>query len=206
MSWRRPGVNGRRGPNPEHQPRRSDLEHISSPVLPRLRVEGSGREGRSSARTPCSLPHRSCVVATDDLDRRCCFRHRLTVVPPPERIGLSLPRTGAGSAACSMIPRRCGWIASRLEGVSRVGELSGVALECRNPALLADFYSELTGWPVGYRDPDWCSVGQSEKASLHLSFQRAPSHEPPTWPDPVSLCRFTSTFGATTSMRPSGPC
>ena len=34
MSWRRPGVNGRRGPNPEHQPRRSDLEHISSPVLP----------------------------------------------------------------------------------------------------------------------------------------------------------------------------
>jgi hypothetical protein len=69
---------------------------------------------------------------------------------------------------------------------SRVGELSGVALECRKPALLADFYSELTGWPVVYNDPDGCSVGQSEKASPHLSFQRAPSHEPPTWPDPVS--------------------
>jgi catechol 2,3-dioxygenase-like lactoylglutathione lyase family enzyme len=85
-----------------------------------------------------------------------------------------------------MIRRRCGWIASRLRSVSRVGELSGVALECRNPALLADFYSELTGWPVVYNDPDWYSVGQSEKASLHLSFQRAPSHEPPTWPDPAS--------------------
>jgi Glyoxalase-like domain len=70
--------------------------------------------------------------------------------------------------------------------VSRVGELSGVALECRNPALLADFYSELTGWPVVYNDPDWCSVGQSEKASLHLSFQRAPSHEPSAGPDPAS--------------------
>jgi len=70
--------------------------------------------------------------------------------------------------------------------VSRVGELSGVALECRDPAALADFYSELTGWPVVYNDPDWCSVGQSDKASFHLSFQRAPSHEPPTWPDPAS--------------------
>jgi catechol 2,3-dioxygenase-like lactoylglutathione lyase family enzyme len=85
-----------------------------------------------------------------------------------------------------MIRRRCGWIVSRLRSVSHVGELSGVALECRDPALLADFYSELTGWPVVYNDPDWCSVGQSEKASLHLSFQRAPSHEPPTWPDPAS--------------------
>jgi catechol 2,3-dioxygenase-like lactoylglutathione lyase family enzyme len=70
--------------------------------------------------------------------------------------------------------------------VSRVGELSGVALECRDPAVLAGFYSGLTGWPVVYNDPDWYSVGQSEKASFHLSFQRSPRHEPPTWPDPAS--------------------
>src|SRR6266545_2982845 len=101
-------------------------------------------------------------------------------------MGLSLPRTSAGSAACSMIRRRCGWIASRLRSVSRVGELSSVALECRNPALLADFYSELTGWPVVHADPDWYSIGEGERAGFHLSFQRSPGHQPPTWPDPAS--------------------
>jgi catechol 2,3-dioxygenase-like lactoylglutathione lyase family enzyme len=67
-----------------------------------------------------------------------------------------------------------------------VGQLSGVALECRDPAALADFYSRLTGWPVVYAYADWCSVGESETADFHLSFQRAPGHRPPTWPDPAS--------------------
>ena len=75
---------------------------------------------------------------------------------------------------------------TRLEDVKGVGRLSGVALECRDPAALADFYRRLTGWPVTYEHPDWCSVGESEEASFHLSFQRAPGHEPPTWPDPAS--------------------
>jgi catechol 2,3-dioxygenase-like lactoylglutathione lyase family enzyme len=66
------------------------------------------------------------------------------------------------------------------------GRLSGVALECRDPAVLAEFYSRLTGWPVVYRSPDWCSLGESEGAAFHLSFQRAPGHRPPTWPDPAS--------------------
>jgi hypothetical protein len=74
--------------------------------------------------------------------------------------------------------------------VSRVGELSGVALECRNPPVLAEFYSELTGWPVVYNDPDWYSVGQSAEASFHLSFQRSPGHQPPMWPDPASSMQF----------------
>jgi hypothetical protein len=73
-----------------------------------------------------------------------------------------------------------------LSGVSHVGELSGVTLECRDPAVLAAFYSELTGWPIVYSDPDWYSVGSGEKASFHLSFQRSPDHQPPTWPDPTS--------------------
>ena len=28
--------------------------------------------------------------------------------------------------------------------------------------------------------------GESENAGFHLSFQRAPGHQPPTWPDPAS--------------------
>jgi catechol 2,3-dioxygenase-like lactoylglutathione lyase family enzyme len=67
-----------------------------------------------------------------------------------------------------------------------VGQLSGVALECRDPAALADFYSRLTEWPVVHANADWYSVGESENAGFHLSFQRSPGHQPPTWPDPAS--------------------
>lgn len=71
-----------------------------------------------------------------------------------------------------------------------VGRLSGVALECTDPAALADFYSRLTGWPVVFADPDWYSIGESEQASFHLSFQRSAGHQPPTWPDPASSMQF----------------
>jgi len=68
--------------------------------------------------------------------------------------------------------------------------LSGVALECRDPRELAEFYSALTGWPVVYSDDDWCSLGETDDATFHLSFQRAPGHQPPTWPDPASSMQF----------------
>ena len=67
-----------------------------------------------------------------------------------------------------------------------VGSLSGIALECPDPAALAEFYRHITGWPVVYASPDWYSLGPSRDASLHLSFQRAPGHRPPSWPDPAS--------------------
>lgn len=66
-----------------------------------------------------------------------------------------------------------------------VGSLSGVALECRDPAALAAFYSAVTGWPVVHSDADWYSIGAPDGA-FHLSFQLAPGHEAPTWPDPAS--------------------
>ncbi len=69
-----------------------------------------------------------------------------------------------------------------------IGELSGFALECPDPAGLAAFYSEVTGWPVVYRSKDWCSVGASE--DFHLSFQRSVDYVPPTWPDPHSSMQF----------------
>ena len=67
-----------------------------------------------------------------------------------------------------------------------IGELSGMALDCPDPAALAGFYSELTGLPVVYTSPDWCSIGERVDAGFHLSFQRAPQYRPPTWPDPHS--------------------
>jgi catechol 2,3-dioxygenase-like lactoylglutathione lyase family enzyme len=67
-----------------------------------------------------------------------------------------------------------------------IGDLSGVALDCPDPAALAEFYSRLTGWPVVYSSPDWCSIGERIDTGFHLSFQLAPRYEPPTWPDPRS--------------------
>jgi catechol 2,3-dioxygenase-like lactoylglutathione lyase family enzyme len=74
--------------------------------------------------------------------------------------------------------------------MSSIASLSGVALECTDPAVLAGFYSRLTGWPVVFASPDWCSVGTGRDAELHLSFQRAPGYQPPTWPDPASSMQF----------------
>jgi catechol 2,3-dioxygenase-like lactoylglutathione lyase family enzyme len=70
------------------------------------------------------------------------------------------------------------------------GRLSGIALECRDPAALAAFYGAFTGWPIVYADAEWYSVGTDENAEFHLSFQLAPGHEPPTWPDPASSMQF----------------
>ncbi|GAB3413128.1 VOC family protein [Flindersiella endophytica] len=70
------------------------------------------------------------------------------------------------------------------------GRLSGVALECPEPLALAQFYSSLTGLPIVYSSADWCSIGESEEAAFHLSFQRAPGYQPPVWPDEASSMQF----------------
>lgn len=67
-----------------------------------------------------------------------------------------------------------------------LGRVSGVVLECRDPSVLAAFYSRLTEWPVTFAEDDWYSIGETADAEFHLSFQRSPDHRPPTWPDPAS--------------------
>ena len=64
-----------------------------------------------------------------------------------------------------------------------IGRLESVVLDCRDPHALARFYSELLGWPVVRVDGDWVEIGDGR--SLRLSFQLAPDHQPPTWPDPA---------------------
>jgi len=71
-----------------------------------------------------------------------------------------------------------------------IGRLSGIALECADPATLADFYSRVTGWPIVYADDGWVSIGDGRDADLHLSFQRSPGYRPPTWPDAASSMQF----------------
>jgi catechol 2,3-dioxygenase-like lactoylglutathione lyase family enzyme len=74
--------------------------------------------------------------------------------------------------------------------MSRIGRLSGIALECPDPAALAAFYRDVTGWPIVYTSPEWYSIGEGADAELHLSFQLAPDFQPPTWPDPASSMQF----------------
>jgi catechol 2,3-dioxygenase-like lactoylglutathione lyase family enzyme len=70
-----------------------------------------------------------------------------------------------------------------------IGTLSGIALECPDPRALAAFYRGITGWPVTFDSGDWVSLGP-EGALWHLSFQRAPGYQPPTWPDEASSMQF----------------
>ena len=67
-----------------------------------------------------------------------------------------------------------------------IAQLGGVVLECPDPRSLASFYSQLMGWAVIYGDDDWFMLGESDAQSVKLSFQRAPGHKPPVWPDPTS--------------------
>jgi catechol 2,3-dioxygenase-like lactoylglutathione lyase family enzyme len=64
-----------------------------------------------------------------------------------------------------------------------IGELHSVVLDTRDPHGLARFYSELLGWPVVRVDGDWVDIGDGQ--GRQLSFQHAPGHQPPRWPDPA---------------------
>jgi len=63
-----------------------------------------------------------------------------------------------------------------------IGRLASVVIDCPDPPTLARFYSELLGLPITQADDDWIDI--SDGATRRLSFQLAPGHQPPQWPDP----------------------
>lgn len=69
-----------------------------------------------------------------------------------------------------------------------IGTLEAVVLEAREPRELARFYSELLGLPITRVDDDWVDIGDA--TTTRLSFQLAPDHQPPRWPDPASSMQF----------------
>lgn len=64
-----------------------------------------------------------------------------------------------------------------------IGRLHTVVLDCPDPQGLAEFYVTLTGMVVLDADPDWVTLRGAD--GVRLGFQRAPGHQPPTWPDPA---------------------
>ncbi|HTJ35762.1 MAG TPA: VOC family protein [Dactylosporangium sp.] len=62
-----------------------------------------------------------------------------------------------------------------------IARLSTVVLDTSDPHGLARFYSELLDLPITKVDGDWIDIGDG---SARVSFQLAPNHIPPQWPDP----------------------
>jgi catechol 2,3-dioxygenase-like lactoylglutathione lyase family enzyme len=64
--------------------------------------------------------------------------------------------------------------------VAAIGRLSIVALDCRDPRVLAALYSAITGWEIEDDDGEWVQLRSD--GDVTLAFQLAPDHEPPVWP------------------------
>ncbi len=61
-----------------------------------------------------------------------------------------------------------------------VAEYTLVAVDCPDPAALADFYAEVLGGDVTHDSDDWYELVAPSGA--RIAFQRAEGHRPPEWP------------------------
>ena len=64
--------------------------------------------------------------------------------------------------------------------MSAIATLTVFALDCVDPRGVAQFYSNITGWPVERDDGDWVQLRSDGGATL--AFQLASDHQPPVWP------------------------
>ncbi|MFD2474126.1 VOC family protein [Amycolatopsis silviterrae] len=60
-------------------------------------------------------------------------------------------------------------------------KLTSTVLDAPEPRVLAGFYRELLGWPVGADEPEWVTLRPVE-GGAGLSFQLEPRYVPPVWP------------------------
>jgi catechol-2,3-dioxygenase len=63
-----------------------------------------------------------------------------------------------------------------------IARMRAVVLDCPDPGALADFYRQLVGGEITYADEDWVNLRDGDQ--VLLSFQQAPDHRPPDWPNP----------------------
>jgi catechol 2,3-dioxygenase-like lactoylglutathione lyase family enzyme len=62
--------------------------------------------------------------------------------------------------------------------MTAIAKFSVVAIDCREPRKVAEFYSAVLGVPIARDEPDWVQLAEGAP----LAFQLAPDHEPPQWP------------------------
>jgi predicted enzyme related to lactoylglutathione lyase len=57
----------------------------------------------------------------------------------------------------------------------------GCAIEAPDPHVLATFYSELLGWPIGHHEPG-TTILTTPEGSIYIVFQEANGYRAPVWP------------------------
>ena len=62
--------------------------------------------------------------------------------------------------------------------MTAIAKFSVVAIDCREPRKVAEFYSAVLGVPIAREEPDWVQLAEGAP----LAFQLAPDHVPPQWP------------------------
>src|SRR5215831_4732136 len=63
-----------------------------------------------------------------------------------------------------------------------IGRLRSTILDVPDVGRAAEFYRDLTGWPITHDDPTWTVFSLPDGRRFCL--QLAPDHVAPRWPDP----------------------
>ena len=66
--------------------------------------------------------------------------------------------------------------------MTAIASFAVTVLDCREPRVLAEFYSALIGAPIERAEDDWVQLKAAPGGVL--AFQLAPDHQPPVWGDP----------------------
>lgn len=69
-----------------------------------------------------------------------------------------------------------------------IARLDCVVLDAADTDTLARFYEALLGYRRCRQDGDWIDLDSGQ--GWKLSFQHAPDHQPPQWPDPAGPQQF----------------
>jgi predicted enzyme related to lactoylglutathione lyase len=64
--------------------------------------------------------------------------------------------------------------------MTAIASFAVTVLDCREPRVLAEFYSALIGAPIERAEDDWVQLKAAPGGVL--AFQLAPDHQPPQWP------------------------
>ena len=71
-------------------------------------------------------------------------------------------------------------VATSVAAMTAIATLGAIALDCREPRRVADFYSAVLDVPVERDDGEWVQLAPI--GGVDLAFQLAPDHVPPVWP------------------------
>lgn len=69
---------------------------------------------------------------------------------------------------------------SSVTGMTAIATFGVVALDCREPRRVAEFYSAVLDVPIVRDDGEWVQL--APRGGAGLAFQLAPDHRPPEWP------------------------